>query len=46
MNIWNISADDLEPDEVTEARLNAMMDDFLNDDSDEFDHIDWQGWHD
>lgn len=43
-NIWNIELTEEEGDEVAENRLSEMMDDFLNDDRDEFDFIDWSGW--
>lgn len=43
-NIWNIELTEEERDEVAENRLSEMMDDFLNDDRDEFDFIDWSGW--
>ena len=36
-NIWNIELTEEERDEVAENRLSEMMDDFLNDDRDEFD---------
>ena len=43
-NICNIELTEEERDEVAENRLSEMMDDFLNDDRDEFDFIDWSGW--